>query len=104
LGINDDLSDKSENEKNVEEIVKEELKNEKEKQVKEPEQKIELKQKEVKNETKESKEFEVKRGKKVPNQMAKLFKTGHRMKSENDGNMYEVIGNGNTKKWKLVQE
>jgi hypothetical protein len=43
-----------------------------------------------------------KEGKKVPNQMAKLFKTGHRLKSENDGNMYEVIGSGNSKKWKLV--
>ena len=37
------------------------------------------------------KEFEVKKGKKVPNQMAKLFKTGHRLMSENDGKMYFVI-------------
>jgi hypothetical protein len=24
------------------------------------------------------------------------------LKSENDGNMYEVTGSGNSKKWKLV--
>jgi hypothetical protein len=66
--------------------------------VQEPEQEPEP----VKEETMELKDFEVKRGKKVPNQMAKLFKAGYRLKSENDGNMYEVIGSGNSKKWKLV--
>ena len=35
--------------------------------------------------------------------MAKLFKTGHRLKSDNDGNMYEVVGSGNSKKWRVIQ-
>ncbi len=36
--------------------------------------------------------------------MAKLFKAGHRLKSENDGNFYQVIGSGNSKKWKLISD
>jgi hypothetical protein len=99
LGIKDESSEitveESVKEKTVEDLPKEvtkleveaETETEKDKLVKEP---------------KESKEFEVKKGKKVPNQMEKLFKTGHRLKSENDGNMYEVVGSGNSKKWKLI--
>jgi len=43
-----------------------------------------------------------KRNKKVPNEAAKDFRVGYRMKSTNDGNTYEVVKNGNRKSWKLV--
>ena len=41
-------------------------------------------------------------GKKLPNEPAKNYKVGFRIKSTNDGNTYEVIMSGKTKRWKLV--
>ena len=102
MGIKDESSDESEKEIPVEESVKEKTVEDLPKEDIKLEAEAEKEKEKLVKNSKESKEFEVKKGKKVPNQMAKLFKTGHRLKSENDGNMYEVVGSGNSKKWKLI--
>ena len=40
--------------------------------------------------------------KNVPSEAAKDFRVGYRMKSSNDGKLYEVVMNGNRKRWKLI--
>jgi len=56
---------------------------------------------ETKHDEEESK-TEVKKKKFLPNELARNYKEGYRMKSSNDGKMYEVIQNGKRKTWKLI--
>lgn len=93
LDIDDD-------EEEAEKLLEEEL-NVKE-VVETKEEKVEEEQT-VEEDVKEVNVGETKKGKKnVPNESAKDFKIGHKLKSSNDGKFYEVVMSGKTKRWKLV--
>jgi len=93
LDIDDD-------EEEAEKLLEEEL-NVKE-VVETKEEKVEEEQT-VEEDVKEVNVGETKKGRKnVPNESAKDFKIGHKLKSTNDGKFYEVIMSGKTKRWKLV--
>lgn len=56
---------------------------------------------ETKHDEEESK-TDLKKKKLLPNEPARNFKAGYKIKSTNDGKMYEVVQNGKRKSWKLI--